>query len=242
MKNEVLKVCAYYDRAIIPYLIDALINEEAQSTRRFLMDLLKEFGNKIIPEAVSRLKDSRWFVKRNMLYILMDLDTKEVSEYIKPCCQDENPKVRITALRCLLNLRDEHAIATIRQNLQSSSEGLFEQAVTLAGSFKLKEVVDDLITLLNKHELTGADILHKISVVRALGDIADPKALKTLRRLLSSRSILFRKTADQLKEDIYKTLKNYPYDLVKDMVDSGTKSKNRVIREESLRVRNENES
>jgi hypothetical protein len=242
MKNEVLKVCEYYDREIIPYLIDALIKEESQTTRRFLMNLLKGFGNKIIPEAVTRLNDSRWFVKRNMLYILMDLDTKEVSEYIKPCCHDENPKVRITALRCLLNLRDEYAIATIRQNLASSSEGLFVQAVTLAGSFKLNEVVDDLISLLNKHELTGADILHKISIVRALGDIADPKALKTLRRLLSSRSILFRKTSDQLKEDIYKTLKNYPYDLVKDLVDSGAKSKNRVIREESLRVRNENES
>ena len=89
MRKEVWMICEYYDKEIIPYLIDALIEEESPIIRRFLMDLLKQFKNKVIPEAVKRLNDTRWFVKRNMLYILRDLDIKEVSEYIRPYCQDE---------------------------------------------------------------------------------------------------------------------------------------------------------
>lgn len=240
MRREILMICEYYDREIIPYLMDALIEEETTIIRRFLMDMLKQFKNKIIPEAVKRLNDTRWFVKRNMLYILRDLDIKEVSEYIRPYCQDNNPKVSLTALKCLLKVKDSYAIETIKGHLASDSEELFQQALTLSGSFKIKESVGDLIRLLHKQEVTGTDILNKIPVVRVLGDIADPQALDALRGVLSRKSIFFRKITDQLKEEIYKTLKNYPYELIKDLVEAGVASKNEVIREQSLLLRKEN--
>ena len=131
----------------------------------------------MIPEAVKRLNDTRWFVKRNMLYILRDVDIKEVSEYIRPYCQDKNPKVSRTALECLLNVKDRYAIEAIREHLASSSEELFQQALTLSGSFKIKESVVDLIRLLNKQAVTGADILNKIPIVGLSGDMHDPRAL-----------------------------------------------------------------
>lgn len=234
MRKEVLMICSYYDRKIVPYLMDALIEEESPVIRRFLMDMLKQFRNKIIPEAVKRLDDTRWFVRRNMLYILRDLDIREVSEYIRPYCQDKNPKVSLAAMKCLLDVGDSYAIASVREHLASNSEELFQQAVTLAGSFKIKESVGDLIRLLNKKEVTGNDIFKKIPVVRVLGDIADPRALEALRTLLSRRSIFFGKVIDQLKEEIYKSLKNYPYELIKDLAEAGARSKNEIIREQSL--------
>jgi len=239
-REKVSMICEYYDNKIIPYLIDALTEEASQIIRRFLMELLKQFGNKVIPEAIKRLNDDRWFVKRNMLYILSETNSKEVSEYIKPCCRDENYKVRVTAIKCLLNAGDSYAIEIIREHLNSKSKELFEQAIALSGSFRIKEVVGDLILLLNKQEMTGADILGKIPIVRALGDIAEPQALDVLRSLVSNKSIFFRKMMDQLKEEIYKTLKNYPYELVKDLVEAGVEYKNEVIREESLHLRKEN--
>jgi len=237
LKKEVWMLCDYYDREIIPYLLDALIEEESQIVRRFLMDVLKLYGDKIIPEAVKRLQDDRWFVKRNMLYILQDTDTREVSKSIRPFYKDENPKVSVLALKCLLNSRDHYAIEIIRENLVSNSKEVFEQALTFSSSFKLKEVVADLISLLKKQERTGTDILDKIPIVKALGEIADPQALDVLREFASSKSIFIKKMLDQLKEEIYKTLKNYPYELVKDLVEAGIESKNDVIKRESLHLR-----
>jgi hypothetical protein len=237
LKKEVWMLCDYYDREIIPYLLDALIKEESQIVRRFLMDVLKLYGDKIIPEAVKRLQDDRWFVKRNMLYMLQDTDTREVSEFIRPFCKDENPKVSVLALKCLLNSRDHYAIEIIRENLVSNSKEVFEQALTFSSSFKLKEVVGDLMSLLKKQERTGTDILDKIPIVKALGEIADPQALDVLREFASSKSIFLKKMLDQLKEEIYKTLKNYPYELVKDLVEAGIESKNDVIKRESLHLR-----
>ena len=161
-------------------------------------------------------------------------------EHIRPCCQDKNPKVSLTALKCLLHVKDSYAIGTIREHLASNSKELFQQAVTLSGSFKIEECVGDLIQLLHKQEVTGADILNKIPVVRALGDIANPQALDALRQLLSKRSIFFGKMTEQLKEEIYKTLHNYSYALIKDLVEDGVAAKNEVIREQSLKLRKEN--
>lgn len=169
-----------------------------------------------------------------MLYILRDLDVEEVSEHIRPCCQDENPKVSLIALKCLLNVNDGHAIEAVRRHLTSQSNELFQQALTLVGSFKIKECVGDLIQLLNKQEVTAVHTSNRIPIVRVLGDIGDPQALDALRGLLSGKSIFFRKMADQLKEEIYKKLKNYPYELIKDLVEAGVTSKNEVIREQSL--------
>jgi hypothetical protein len=141
-------------------------------------------------------------------------------------------------LKCLLNVKDSYAIETVREHLASGSEELFQQALTLSGAFKIKESVDDLIQMLKKREVTGADILKKIPIVKALGDIADPRAIDTLHALSSRKSIFSRKMIDQLKEEIYRTLKNYPYELVKDLLEAGAVSNGKVIREESLPLSN----
>jgi hypothetical protein len=234
-RKVVSMICEYYDKKIIPYLIDALIEETSQIIRRFLMEIIKQFGSKVIPEATKRLNDDRWFVQRNMLYILSETDSKEVAAYIKPFCKNENSKVRVAAIKCLLNAGDTYAVEIIREYLKSDQDN-FEQAIALSGSFRIKEVVGDLILILTKQERSGTDLLNKIPVVRALGDIGDPRALDAFRLIISSNSLLFRKILEQLKEEVYKTLNKFNYESVKDLVEAGLKSRNAFIREESLRL------
>jgi hypothetical protein len=235
-RKEVSMICEYYDNKIIPYLMDALAEEDSLIIRRLLMELIKQFGGKVMPEALRRLADDRWFVKRNMLYILIETDSREMIDHIKPLCRHENLKVSIPAIKCLLSSGDKYAKDLIREYLESKSKDLFEQAVALSGSFRIKEVVGDLIKLINKQEITGDDILSKIPIVRALGDIGDSQAVDALRELLSGKSFFFKSATERLKAEIYMTLKKYPYESVKDLVEAGLVSKNELIREESLRL------
>jgi hypothetical protein len=140
----------------------------------------------------------------------------------------------------LLYSDDSYAIDTLKEYLYSDMRDRVEQAIALSGSFRIKEVVGDLIHLLKKTEMTGADFYDKIPIVKALGDIGDPKAVDSLRRVLAKRSILFKGVSDRLKEETYKTLNSYPYESVKDMVEAGLKSKNERIRAESLRLKKVN--
>jgi hypothetical protein len=236
MREEAWMLCEHYGERIIVPLIDALINEESQIIRRFFVNLLKQFGSRIIPEAIKRLGDNRWFVKRNMLYLLGECDSQEVLPYIRPYSRHENPKVSLEAVKCLLNAGDSYGIAAVKDYLLSESKELCEQGVSLAGTYKIRGVVAELVQMLKRRGLAGADLYEKIPIIKALGEIGDPRALDPLRELLLGKSILFKGVTEKLKEEIYRTLKNYPAPDIKDLVEAGLKSKNEYIRQESLRL------
>jgi HEAT repeat protein len=236
MREDAWTLCEYYGERIIGPLMDALINEKSQIIRRFFVGLLKQFGSKVIPEAIKRLGDNRWFVKRNMLYLLGECNHEEVLPYIRPYCRHEKRKVSLEAVKCLLNAGDSYGVAAVRDFLLSESRETYEHGVALAGTYKIRELVSELLQMLKKRRIGGADLYDKIPVIKALGEIGDSRALEPLRELLSGKSILFKGITEKLKEEIYRTLKNYPAQDIKDLIEAGLKSKNEYIREESLRL------
>jgi HEAT repeat protein len=236
MRAEAWLLCQYYGERIVPSLLDALVQEESQTVRRFFMELLKQFGAGVIPEAIKRLGDPRWFVKRNMLYILSEINNPEVLPSVRPYCRHENLKVSVEAIKCLLSAGDRYGIQAVKDYLHSESREQVEQAISLTGAFRIREFVPDLIKMLKKRGISGADLYDKIPVVRALGDISDPAALPVLREVLSEKSILFKGSVERLKEEIYSTLKNYQREDIQDMISAGLKSKSEYIRQESLRL------
>lgn len=236
MRDEAWRLCDYYGERLISPLLDALISEESQVNRSFFISILKQYGGGIVPEALKKLGDSRWYVKRNMLFILSDCTTQETAPHIRPYCRHENRKVRLEAVKCLLNAGDAHGIQALRDYFHSESGESAEEWISLAGAYRIKEVVPDLIALLKKRGLTGYDWRRKIPVVRALGEIADPRALGPIRDLLGGRSIFSRESAEKFREEVYRTLKKYPPGLTKEFIISGLKSGNTFIREESMRL------
>jgi HEAT repeat protein len=236
MRTEAWLLCEHYGQRIVPDLLDALIQEESQTVRRFFMEILKQFGDLVISEAIKRLGDPRWFVKRNMLYILSELNNPEVLPSVRPYCRHENLKVSVEAIKCLLSAGDRYGLQALRDYLRSGSREQIEQAIALSGAFRIRDFVPDLLQMLKRRGISGADLYDKIPVVRALGDIGDPAALPALKEALSEKSILFKGAAERLREEIYNTLKNYRYEDIRDMVDAGLKSKNENIRQEALRL------
>jgi hypothetical protein len=236
MRDEAWLLCDHYGELIISPLMDALTEEASQTVRRFLMGLLQQFKDRTIPEATKRLGDQRWFVKRNMLYLLGECKNKEVLPSVRPYCRHENRRVGFEATKCLLNLGDAYGISTVRDYFNSESREDVEQAIAFSGSFRIREVVPDLIQMLKKWGISGADLYNKIPIVKALGDIGDPRALEVLKDLLSGKNILFKGAADKLKEEIYRSLRNYPYNDIKDLLRAGLKSKNSAIKQEAMRL------
>ncbi|MBI5055053.1 MAG: HEAT repeat domain-containing protein [Nitrospirae bacterium] len=217
MRDDAMLLCDYYDEKVLPPLMDALFVEESPATRKFILSAITHFGYKAADEAVKRLGDKRWFVTRNLLFILLECGNEEALKLAKPFCNHENPKVSFEAIKCLLKAKDEYGITSLRNCLNPESEELIKKALDLAGAFKVKEVVTDLIKMLEKRAMFGADFEKKIPFVRALGQIGDPAALDTLRNILNEKSLFFKNALDRLKEEIKRTLKHYPEESVKDI-------------------------
>jgi len=59
------------------------------------------------------------------------------------------------------------------------------------------------------------------------------------REILSAKSLFFRKDVEKLKEEVYKTLKNFSYQEIEEIVREGVQSRNKLISEESCAQQNE---
>jgi len=217
-REEAMDLCKYIGEVIISPLMHALIEEESQITRRFLLTLIVMFGEKSAQEAIRHLRDERWYVKRNMIYILTEIKYRDAISQVKPLCQHENPKVSFQAIRYLLRIGDSDAIETLREHIRKGTGDDLQQALSTAGAFRIKELVPDMLRILQKRALTGTDFEEKVFVVRALGQIADPSVLPSFKEILSSKSILFKSHLNRLKEEIYTALRHYPKDLVGDII------------------------
>jgi HEAT repeat protein len=113
------------------------------------------------------------------------------------------------AIKCLLKAGDNYGVKAIRKYMQDESTDLVNKAIMLAGAYKVKDLVPELIQMLKKKSLSGNDFEAKIPVVKALGLINDPRAVDALKGMLSARSFLYKGALENLKGEIKKSLKNY---------------------------------
>ncbi len=228
-RNQVFKLVDCYGKHFIPYLLNALIEEESPSTRSFLIALILYFGRDAIEEVVHFLGDNRWFVKRNMIYILSESGYEDVITYVKPYCRHENIKVRIEAIKCLLKYNDPYGKEALKELLYHEDQDIVYQAIILAGAYRVKEVVPDLLRFLKRKGLSGHDLESKIPIVKSLGQIGAPEALKIFKEILLSKSVLFKSSLERLKEEVVRALKNFRYDQVEELVEISLNSKNERI-------------
>ncbi|UCH82377.1 MAG: HEAT repeat domain-containing protein [Nitrospiraceae bacterium] len=205
-KEEVFLLCDYYQGNIIPYLIDTLINEDSPTIRRFLISLITHFGDTASDYILKRLDDSRWFVKRNMLFMLLECGSIESLRRVRHLCNDGHPRVSLEAIKCLLKAGDKHAIEPLRNLLNAKTAESVSRAVSLSGAMQVTDVVPDLLKLLKKKNVTGSDIEDKIPVVRALGQIKDFGSVDILKAILSSKSFIFNSSLKRLKDEAQNAL------------------------------------
>lgn len=202
MREEAFLLCEYYGEKIAAPLIEALINEDTQSRRRFLLSLITYLGNRATEETLRHLNDNRWYVQRNMLFILYECGDEEALGKARPYCRHKNSKVKFEAIKCLLAAKDSYGLTALRENLKSDSKENVRKAIDLVGVFRLNEMVPDLVALINKRAITGADFEDKIPIAKALGQIGGSEAIKALHKILSTKTILFKSSLEKLKNEI----------------------------------------
>jgi len=211
-------------------LFEALAGEEDPSTRKFLLQLLSAMGNDVAKGAVKRLNDSSWYVVRNMIYLLREAGGSKYAPHVRKFVKDKNKKICMEALRTLLHFKSRDAYSYIKLYLKTDDIELRQQAVKFAGMYRCVEAVPLLLDMLKKMDVLGTEAYDKIPVVKALGEIGDPRAIEVLMKIMKSRTFLYRAALGDLKVEIFRSLRNYPRESVFPLLAIGINSKNDEIR------------
>lgn len=217
-------------------LFDALLEEGNASTRKFLLSILSELGTEAVDEAVKRLADGRWFVLRNMLYLIRMCNGVEHAPLVRKFAGHENPKVGMEAVRTLLHFGAPDTGPLLAPYMESEDPEVRDWAVRLAGTYRLREALPHLTRLLEKKDILGPGADEKIAVIRALGKIGDEAAIGPLIKIYKAKTFLHKDYFDELRVEIFRNLGGYPRDALKPLLELGLGSKNKEIRSVSKRL------
>ncbi|GAB4165030.1 MAG: HEAT repeat domain-containing protein [Geothermobacteraceae bacterium] len=232
--NQILEVLSVWDkerftsitaliRAIgdpfIEPMLDRLAVEPRRSVRRFLLDRLLEMGSRIREPALARLRDSRWFLVRNMLVLLQKLDDPVVLYAVRSMKRHPHPKVRLEVWRTLKQFGDPEADQILAEEICGGDTERRSWAMGQLRRPLSQPLRDALISLMETSDY-GRDLLElKHRAVTELAALGDPAALPALERVLNDKSLLHLQGLARLKLAIVQSLERYPYKKVRPILE-----------------------
>jgi hypothetical protein len=217
-------------------LFDMLNHEERPAQRKFYISVLSGLGKDALKEAVQRMDDERWYVVRNMIYIIRECGGTDYIAKIRPLTNNKNKRIGFEAIKTLVHFKTPDAFSRLRVFLTGKSPYLKEQAIRLLGAYKIKEAVPDLLDILEKPDRLGSEQHYKPLVIQSLGKIGDPGVLKTLKGMFTSRSLLYKSAQRQLKLEIIRSLENYPFKYTKPILEVAMMSGDSQLRTAAQKV------
>lgn len=191
-------------------LLDRLSIESNRSARRIYLNLLTRLGEVCLPQTISRLTDERWFVVRNMLYLLRELGNADVLPHVRPYIQHRHPKVSQEALKTCLVFRDKEAVPYLLNQLKGENESILLQAVSLAAQCDDPTVYNRMVALLKEGGVMNFRLELKRAIVRSLSSSAPRKSLPVFANILASHNFFHGRQLEELKLEVIAALEKLP--------------------------------
>jgi hypothetical protein len=210
-------------------LLEALASEQDQSRRRRLFDLIASLGAVIVPDATRLLKDSRWYVVRNMIALLRKVGDKNSLPEVRKLSAHADLRVRLEAIKTLLASDPKLPRELLDKAIMDPDPKLAESAVVLVGEYRIQEAKDPLVSILKAWDLFGARRSLRLKTLRALADLADPAVLPRIGRFFGSG--LFPPVAPEERRAAFKSLEGYPLEARRPLVERGLRSRDPQIRD-----------
>ncbi len=166
-------------------LIEILGEAGSKGTRLLVRQRLAEFGNAITPRLLARLDDGPWYLTRNLLSLLRDMETQRrgegaASDAIAALLGHPQVQVRLEALRVLIAMGDEVRTAALSRALRDDSERVLVAA--------LQELGDASVD----HGALPPQIVVQLMALVDAGTLSDPVSARAIRTLTSARSDVVR--------------------------------------------------
>jgi hypothetical protein len=205
IRSLILKIGGQF----IEVILDRLAEDRNMSLRRFYMDCLIEMGPITQVPIVGRLYDTRWYFLRNLLIVLAAQNDASVVPQIRRLLHNEDPRLRLEALKTLLNLRDPQAEQQILHDLDSQNPEQQSAAIQLAERCSSLAIAVKLSNMLALGGFSQAECEKKSALVNTLSEIGRADILPSLAKILASWSLLHSRHLTKLKADIIRSLPKY---------------------------------
>jgi HEAT repeat protein len=173
---------------VVTPLVRSLVAASDLSARRAYRDALVDLDRVGVPLLEDMIGDERWFVVRNMVGILGEIRSADAIDHFARTIRHSDVRVRRETIIALSKFGGEEAVQQLLVGLADTEPTLRSAAALGLGLTKAGTAVVPLIKRLGGE----SDQDTVVEIVRALGRIGDPRAVKVLAERASGGSIFSR--------------------------------------------------
>jgi HEAT repeat protein len=220
----------------IPPLIQLLGNLKNSKTRRMVCDALAEIGKNAIEFFVPFIDDRRWYLVRNIVYILGRVGREQVFPYLQKTFHHEEVRVRRETVQALGLIGGPKAVGFLVRALTDGDVRIRSMAAINLGKIGKTSGLIPLLEVVQSKDFPKSDPTEIKAFFDAVGMIGSNEALPILQQLLEKKSWFGRGKTDEVRIGAARALAMIGTPEAKTLLESGRQSKDEAIREACSRA------
>jgi hypothetical protein len=240
-KNEFPDMKGVFDyflllqRNSIPHLCELLGNLSDSKPRRIICDALSKVGKNSIELMAPFLEDKRWYLVRNIVYILGRIGRKEAVPSIGKALQHEDVRVRREALQALGLIGGTEAMRYMFRSLEDEDTKIRGNAALNLGRMGEMALAPLTERMLSK-DFYKKELQEIKAFFKAVGMIRSNHSIPLLYSLLEGRKWFGRAKADEIRACAIETLVRIGTEEAKEALGMGAGSRDESVREACRRA------
>jgi len=197
--REIELISEIFDKRAIEPLVELLGKMETMGARKILIKILTNIGQKNIGALLKSLNDPRWYLVRNIIYILREIGDRKTAQHIAPLIRHSDRRVRRLAIETIGDFGYSNALPLLKETLYDE-----EESVRIATVRALSKIHTPMAKTLIMEEINGKGF-HKKSFeerkefFKAIASWDDEEVREFILDILKKRAFWGRTKLNQMK-------------------------------------------
>jgi HEAT repeat protein len=204
---------------------------ENSKARRALCDVVCELGKNSVPLITPFINDSRWYLVRNVIYILARIGREQALPYIFKGFSHREPRVRREAVQAMGLIGSPRASAVLVRGLHDEDAQIRSLAALNLAKVVKKDSLPHLLEVVQSKEFYKREKTEIKAFFEAIGMIGSDEVIPPLQKLLEQKSWLEGGKKAEIRLGAANALAMIGTPEAKAILESGRNSRDQDIRE-----------
>jgi HEAT repeat protein len=223
-------------RNSIQPLIKLLGDLKNSKTRRVICDALSEVGKNAIELITPFIDDKRWFLVRNIAYILGRIGKEQALPFLLKAFNHDDIRVRREAVQALGLIGGPKAVGFLIKTLADDDVRIRAMAAISLGKVGKATGLASLLEIVQSKEFPKKDPKEIKAFFDAIGMAASADAIPVLQDILERKSLFGRGKMDEMRNGAANAIAMIGSPEAKGILEAGRNSKDESIRNACLQA------